>query len=122
MGSVFQGFPGALDIRAAGAAQACNDGAANDCGDGLHGGEIAIGGDGESGFDHVDAEAVELVREAQLFLMVHAATGRLLSVAQGGVENGNANLVRGHEASFEASFRKTPLLCRSLSSPSMLRG
>ncbi len=100
MGGVFQGFPGALDIRAAGAAQACNDGAADDGGDGLHGREVAIGGDGESGFDDVDAEAVELVREAQFFLMVHAATGRLFSVAQSGVENGDANLVRGHGSSF----------------------
>jgi len=42
-----------------------------------------------------------LVSEAQLFLMVHAATGRLFSVAQGRVENRNADLLRGHESSFE---------------------
>src|SRR5208282_4492915 len=92
VGGVLQGFPGALDIGAAGAGEARDDGAADDGGDGLHGLKVAVGGDGESGFDHVDTETVELMGHAQLFLVVHAATGRLFSVAQGGVENGNADL------------------------------
>jgi hypothetical protein len=36
------------------------------------------------------------MRQAQLLLVVHAAAGRLFSVAQSGVENGNADLLRGH--------------------------
>ena len=55
---------------------------------------------GKPGLDHIDAEAVELMRQTQLLLMVHAATGRLFSVAQGGVENGDADLLSGHDASF----------------------
>jgi len=94
---MFQCFPGTLDIGAAGAGQSGDDGSANDRGNGFYGGEVAIGGDGKPGFDHVDAEAVELVREAQLFLMVHAATGGLLSIAERGVENDDAKLVRSHE-------------------------
>src|SRR5271166_3954586 len=40
--------------------------------------------------------AIELVGQTQLFLMVHAAAGRLLPVPQGGVENRDAELFRGH--------------------------
>ena len=67
-GSVFQSFPGALDIGAAGAGQSGDDGPADDIGDGLHGFEIAVRGDGKPGFDHIGAEAVELVSQAQLLL------------------------------------------------------
>ena len=67
--------------------QAGNDRAADDGGHGLYGFEVAIGGDRESGLDHVHAKAVELMRQAQLFLIIHAATGRLFTVAESGVEN-----------------------------------
>ena len=36
------------------------------------------------------------MRQAQLFLMVHAAAGGLLSIAESGIEDGNANLIRSH--------------------------
>src|SRR5580704_18721454 len=94
-GSILQGFPGALDVRAAGAGQSRDDGSSNDTRDGLDRSEISLGGDRESGFDYVDTEAVELMRQPQLLLMVHTAAGRLFSVAQGGVENGDANMLRG---------------------------
>src|SRR5580698_7563295 len=97
VGGVLQSFPGALDIGAAGAAQPCDDGAANDRGYGLHGFKVAIGSDGQSGFNHGATETVELVRQAQFLLVVHAAARRLFSVAQGGVENLDADLVCGHE-------------------------
>ena len=48
---------------------------------------------GKPGFNHVDAQTVELVRQTQLFLVVHAAAGRLFSVAQSGIENGDADLL-----------------------------
>src|SRR5713101_7182036 len=92
-GSVFQSFPGTFDIRTAGSRQSSNNGTADDRGDGPYGFKIAIGGNRESSFDHVDAETVKLVRQPQFFLIVHAAPGRLLSVAQGGVENGDSKLL-----------------------------
>ena len=52
----------------------------------LDGVEVALGGDGEAGFEDVDAEGGELVGHAQLFVVVHGAAGRLLAVAEGGVE------------------------------------
>src|SRR5260370_1254376 len=111
-GSVFQSFPGTFDIRTAGSRQSSNNGAADDRGDGPYGFKVAIGGNGEPGFDHVGAQTVELMRQPQFFLMVHAAPGRLLSVAQGGIENGDSELLRGHGASFE-NLRRSYLL-RSL--------
>jgi hypothetical protein len=56
----------------------------------LHRVEVAIGGDGEPGLDHVHAKAVELLGQAQLFLHIHAAARRLLAVTKRGVEDGDA--------------------------------
>src|SRR5437016_4565437 len=58
--------------------------------------EITFGGDGKAGFDYVHAKPVELMRQTKLFLMVHAAAGRLFSVAKSGIEYGNARSFRGH--------------------------
>src|SRR5580658_3766025 len=102
VGSILKSFPGALDIGAAGAAQSRNDGTADERGDGLHSCKVAVGGDGKSGLDHVDTETVELVRQAQFFLVVHATARRLFSVAQGGVENSDLDLVCGHELRYAA--------------------
>ena len=85
-GSSFNRLPGALDIRRAGAGQPGDDGTPNGRRNRLHCGKIAFRGDGEAGFDDVHAQAVELVRQAQLFLHVHAASGRLLAIAKRGVE------------------------------------
>src|SRR5450432_4782357 len=60
---------------------------------GAHGLEVALGRDGEPGLEDVHAEVAELVRHAQLLGHGHAATGRLLAVAQRGVEDEDA--VRG---------------------------
>ncbi len=85
-GRSLQRLPGPLDVRRAGPRQAGNDGPPNGRGNGLHRGKVAFRGDGEAGLDDVHAQPVELVRQAQLFLHVHAAPGRLLAVAQGRVE------------------------------------
>ena len=61
-------------------------GAADFGGDGVDAGEVAVGGDGEAGFDDVYAEGSELVGHAELFVVVHGAAGGLLAVAEGGVE------------------------------------
>ncbi len=56
--------------------------------------EVALAGDGETGFDDVDAEGRKLVGHAQLFFVVHGAAGGLLAVAEGGIEEDD--LIRGH--------------------------
>ncbi len=88
-----QRLPGPVNVTSASTSQASNDGTPNRGGDALHGFEVAIGGDGESGFDHVHAQAVELLSQVQLFLHIHAAARRLLAVTKSGVENGDARLI-----------------------------
>src|SRR5581483_914743 len=56
-------------------------------GDASYGLEVARRGGGEAGLDDVHAEALELARDRELLLDVHRASGRLLAVAQGGVED-----------------------------------
>src|SRR5258708_16277888 len=87
-----QSIPGTLDIGAAGPRQSGNDGPPDDRGDCPHRFEVAVGSDGKPGLNDVNAKTVKLLRKTQLFLVVHAATGRLFSVAQGRVENGNTTL------------------------------
>ena len=66
--------------------------------DRLHRLEIARRGDGEAGLDHVDAEVLEGVSHLELLAEVHAGAGRLLAVAQRGVEDDQAvGGGRGHE-------------------------
>ena len=70
------------------------DGGALDLlGDGDDSFEIAVGGDGETGLDDVDAHVVERFGNLQLFFQRHGGAGRLLAVAQGGVENEDAVFV-----------------------------
>ena len=45
---------------------------------------------GKTRLDHIHAQTVELVSQAQLFLLVHAAARRLLAIAKRGVENRDA--------------------------------
>ena len=80
-------FPVTLDIGPAGTSQASDDGPAHYFRNRLHRLKVTIRRDGEPGLNHVHAQAVELMRQAQLFRPVHAATGRLLSVAKRGIEN-----------------------------------
>src|SRR5262249_33239485 len=81
MSSVLKRFPGALDVKPAGPSQSGDDGAPDHSGNRLYRFKVAIGSDGEPGFNHIHTQAIELVRQTQLFLLVHAATGRLLSVS-----------------------------------------
>src|SRR5439155_14316281 len=64
-------------------------------GDGLDRLEIPRRGDGEAGLDHVHAEVLERMRNLQLLGQVHTGAGRLLAVAERGVENDQPLL--GHE-------------------------
>ena len=91
-----QGFPRALNVGPAGARQAGDDRSPYRRRNRLNRLEVAIGGNGEPGLDHVDAETVELVSQAQLFLLVHAAARRLFTVAKSRVKYRNACAIRGH--------------------------
>ena len=59
----------------------------------VHGGEIAIRGDREAGFDDVDTHVVEQLGDRELFLMSHGRAGALLTVAQRRVEDNDAVLL-----------------------------
>ena len=59
-------------------------------GDLVDGREIAFRGDREAGLDDVDAHGVEHLGDFELLLMGHGGAGRLLAVAQGGVEDDDA--------------------------------
>ena len=79
--------PGAVDVLLIATGQAANGAAAHDGGDFADGVEVVGRGDREAGFHDVDAEIDQRLREFQLLSLVHAAAGRLLAVAERGVEN-----------------------------------
>jgi hypothetical protein len=87
-------FAGTSDVVVVRAGEAADDGVLDDAGDGLHGLEVAVGRGGEAGLDDVDAELLELPRDADLLVTGHGGTGALLAVAERGVEN--------HESVFAA--------------------
>ena len=59
---------------------------ADGLGDGGDGSEVALGSHGKAGLDDVHAQFFEGMSHGKLFLRGHAAAGRLLAVAQCGVE------------------------------------
>jgi hypothetical protein len=61
----------------------------------VHGLEIALAGDREAGFDHVDAHVFEQFGDFDLFFERHRGAGALLAVAQGRVEDDDPVLGRG---------------------------
>eukprot|EP00955_Chlamydomonas_euryale_P008138 86396-Chlamydomonas_euryale.AAC.6 len=89
------GVPRALQVRNPGATQTTDDRhvaiftdiVADHVGDLLHRQEIIIGSDRKSGFNYVNAELGELARNVELLFGRERGTGRLLAVAQRGVEN-----------------------------------
>jgi hypothetical protein len=78
---------GGVDVLVHAAGQGGDAGTVNLGGDTLHGFEISLGGDGETGFDDVHSEAFKLMGDDELFVGVHAAAGRLLAIAQSGVKD-----------------------------------
>src|SRR5208282_4756698 len=102
-----QCLPGAVHIAATSASQARDDGAPHGSGDALHRFEVSIGGDGEPGLDHVHAEALELLGQAQLLLHIHAAARRLLAVTKRGVEDGNTRPIHEFRPSGKSDYSTT---------------
>ncbi len=88
---VFEGVPGPVDIL---------DTTAGESADGrlvaellsnfLNRFEVAGGGDGEAGLDHVDAHLDEGFGDFHFLRRGHRAAGGLLAVAEGGVEDGDS--------------------------------
>ncbi len=81
------GFTGAVDVLGDAAGQAADDGFGYFGGDGVDGFKIAVGTDGESGFDDVDAHGFQETGDFQLFASGQGRARRLLAVAQSGVED-----------------------------------
>jgi hypothetical protein len=84
--SSFERLPGSLDVGVAAASQSGDHGPANLAGHKLHRVKIAFGGNGESGLDYIYAQAIELTRHAEFLVRGHAASRRLLAIAQCSVE------------------------------------
>ncbi len=84
------GLGGAQDVVFRGAGEAGDDGAFDLLGDAFDAFEVALGGDGEAGFQDVHAEFGQGFGHAEFFVDVHGEAGRLFAVAQGGIEDDNA--------------------------------
>ena len=87
----FDRLGGAFDVAARRARESGDDHArvlgGDRAGDGADRLEVAVGGDREAGFDDVHAEARELAGDLHLLADVQGDAGRLLAVAQRGVED-----------------------------------
>jgi len=95
--AALEGVGGAADVAIVGARDRAHRRALDRLGDRLHGLEVAVRRRREAGLDDVDLEPLELARDAELFVLGHRGAGRLLAVAQGGVEDEQAV---GHGDSF----------------------
>ena len=82
-----QSFGRARNVAVVGTGQRAHGAVLDRVSDRPDGFEVTVRRSGETGFDHIDLEALELAGDAQLFVLGHRGTGRLLAVAQGRVEN-----------------------------------
>jgi hypothetical protein len=82
----FEGLGGALDVSTLGTRKGRDDRPANLPGDRFYGGEIAVGRDGEAGFQNVHPEVGKGVGHLEFFVLRHAAARRLLAVTEGRIE------------------------------------
>ncbi len=89
---VFHGLPTPVNIAQLRAGQATDDRVFRILCDGGNGIEIAVGRDGKSGLDDVDAHVIKQPGNLELFGMGHGCTGRLFAVAKGCVEDYDAIL------------------------------
>ena len=69
------------------AAQPGNGGCFGLFGDGVDRFPIPAGGNGKPGLDHINAERFQQGGHFDLLLHIHGASGRLLTIAQGGVKD-----------------------------------
>ena len=87
---VLERFPGAINVVFATTSQPANDRAvAEFAGNFLHGLKITRRCDGKTGLNHIDAQLDQRFGNVELLGRVHATAGRLLAIAQCGIENRN---------------------------------
>jgi hypothetical protein len=79
-----------VDVAVGGAGQAAYHRVPDELGNLLDRLEIAVRRDRKAGLDHVDAHGLEHLCDPELLGRGHRAAGRLLAVAQGGVEDDDA--------------------------------
>ena len=100
--AALQRLGGARDVAVVGARERAHGRALDRLGDRLHRLEVAVRRRREAGLDDVDLEPLELARDAQLLVLGHRGAGRLLAVAQGGVEDeqavGHGDLLVGEKS------------------------
>ena len=89
-----QRFPSTIDVVFVASREAANRRAANRVRNLAHRLEIARRSDRKASFDHIHAQIHERLRDFQLLFEVHAAAGRLLAVAERGIENNNRAVLR----------------------------
>src|SRR5579863_5612541 len=87
MDSVSNRIEGALHIAWSAPRQSSDDGATHLTRHRLHSLKVAMRSNGEAGLNHVHAEPFQLARHGELFMNRHAATRRLLAIAECGVED-----------------------------------
>ncbi len=95
-------IPAAVDVALVGARQSADlwtVGSADIASNLVHGGPVTFGCRRKSRLDHIDFEARELVRDSEFLLEHHRAPGRLLAVAERGVEDLHTTVVRTKLAS-----------------------
>jgi hypothetical protein len=88
----------ALDVGGDRSGQACNHRPSDLVRDYADAGEVAVRGDGKPRLDDVDAERVQLTREAKLFAGRHAEARRLLAVTERRVEDADDCRSDRHDA------------------------
>src|SRR5690348_17406601 len=76
-----------LDVLVLGAGEGSYARFANRLGDRCDGCKVTFRGHRKAGLDDVDAQILKGVRHGEFFLRRHAATGRLLAIAQSGVRS-----------------------------------
>ena len=101
-------LPRLLDVLRVATRQAGDAGVADLARDGGDRFEIAGGGCREAGLDDVDPELVERTRDTQFLAERHAASGRLLTVAERRVENADAVVVFAGHSDLLAASRRAP--------------
>ena len=86
-GGGFEGLAGGVDVARRAARQRRDHGPPYFRRDPAHRLGVGLGGDREAGLDDVHAQVVELTSQPQLLLDAHREAWRLLTVAEGGVED-----------------------------------
>jgi len=88
---VLHRLPSPVDVGLPAAGQAANARPFHRLGDFADRLEVAGRGDREAGLDHVDPQVGEGLGNLHLLAQIHACPGRLLAVAERGIENHNAS-------------------------------